>query len=107
MSTGASARDLSGLRVLLVHHWVYTWAGGERVLEQLLTLVPQADIIAGIITPEMRQRNQIARRARETWVGRIPGARRHHRWFLPAHALAFRMEDTSGYDLIVSVSHAF
>jgi len=99
--------DLSGLRILLVHEWLYTWAGAERVLEQVLQLVPQADVLAGIVTPEMRQQHPIARDARESWVGLLPFARSHHRWFLPAHALAFAMEDTEDYDLVISISHAF
>jgi len=110
-NTTDEARDaatmLSSLRVLIVHQWLYTWAGAERDLEQLVEVFPQADVLAGIVTPAMRRRHEIARRARETWVGRLPGARRHHRWFLPAQALAFSRVDTSAYDLIVSISHAF
>ena len=102
-----AARELEGLRVLLVHEWLYTWAGAERVLEQLVALMPHADVLAGVVTPEMRERHPVARAARESWVGRVPGARSHHRWFLPLHALAFALEDTRDYDVIISVSHAF
>jgi len=105
---GLQAADgLAGMRVLLVHHWLYTWAGAERVLEQLVELLPHADILAGMVTPDMRRQHRIAARAKETWVGRLPLARVQHRWFLPAHALAFGTADTSAYDLIISVSHAF
>jgi len=104
---GNAAPELASLRVLLVHEWLYTWAGAERVLEQLVELMPHADVLAGIVTPAMRREQPIARRARETWVGAIPGAHRHHRWFLPAHAFAFSATDTSAYDLVISVSHAF
>ena len=102
-----SASELAGLRVLLVHEWLYTWAGAERVLEQLVALMPHADVLAGIVTPAMRREHTLAARARESWAGKLPGAHAHHRWFLPAHALAFATHDTSGYDLVVSVSHAF
>lgn len=102
-----AAPELVGLRILLVHEWLYTWAGAERCLGQLVELMPHADVLAGIVTPNMRERNEIAGRARESWVGRIPWARRKHRWFLPLHALAFSRFDTSEYDLVVSVSHAF
>jgi glycosyltransferase involved in cell wall biosynthesis len=98
---------LSQARVLVVHHWLYTWAGAERCLEELLAILPNADVLAGVITPEMRKTNAAAASAHETWVGRLPGARRHHRWFLPLHALAFRAFDTSPYDLVISLSHAF
>jgi glycosyltransferase involved in cell wall biosynthesis len=100
------APELSALRVLIAHEWLYTWAGGERCLEQILALVPHADVVVGTVLPEMRKRNPIAREARETWLGRVPGARRHHRWFLPLQAVAFSRFDTSDYDLVISVSHA-
>jgi glycosyltransferase involved in cell wall biosynthesis len=102
-----SQRDISGLRVLLVHEWLYMWAGGERCLEELLTVIPDADIVAGTITSGVRDAHWIARKANETWLGRIPGARSHHRWFLPLHPLAFASLDTSRYDLVISISHSF
>lgn len=105
--TSCAALELAGLRILLVHEWLYAWAGAERCLEQLVALMPHADVLAGIVTPGMRGQHEIADRARESWVGKIPGARRKHRWFLPLHALAFSHFDTSQYDLVVSVSHAF
>ena len=100
-------RDLSKLRILLVHEWIYTWAGAERVLAELVELLPHAHLLAGIVTPDMRREHEIAARARETWVGALPGAHRGHRWFLPLHAAAFAGCDARDYDLIVSVSHAF
>lgn len=98
---------LSRLRILIVHEWLYTRAGAERCLEQLLEIVPHAHLLAGIVTPAMRRSYAPAARAMESWVGRLPGARTHHRWFLPAHALAFRGFDTTPYDLVISLSHAF
>ena len=102
-----AAPEFASLRVLLVHEWIYTWAGGERVLEHLAQLIPHADVLSGIVTPEMRKEKALAARAKESWVGRLPGSRRHHRWFLPVHALAFARYDTRDYDLVISVSHAF
>ena len=101
------ATPLTSLRVLVVHEWLYTWAGSERALEEILRVFPQADLLVGIVAPALRQTNPIAERAEETWVGRIPWARTHHRWFLPLHALAFAMRDTARYDLVISSSHAF
>lgn len=94
-------------RVLIVHEWLVAWAGSERVVEQLLLAFPGADLVAGVVEPGMRDLNEVTRRARETWLGRLPGARTHHRWFLPVHPLAFASVDTTGYDLVISSSHAF
>jgi glycosyltransferase involved in cell wall biosynthesis len=96
-----------GLRVLVVHEWLYTWAGSERALEQILAVFPQADLLVGVVTDHMRDYNAVTQRARESWLGRIPGARNHHRWFLPLQALAFATQDTAQYDLVISSSHAF
>ena len=107
MADVGAAPEFAGLRVLLVHQWLYVWAGAERCLEQFVELIPHADLLAGIVTPEMRALHPIAARARESWVGRLPGARRHQPWFLPLHPLAFASVDTSAYDLVISLSHAF
>jgi len=99
--------DLDRLRVLIVHDWIASWAGSERCVEQLLTLFPQADLVVGLRAEGFRDLNAVTRRARETWVARLPGARRHHRWFVPLLAPAFAALDTEPYDLVISSSHAF
>lgn len=99
--------SLEGIRVLIVHDWLVTWAGSERCVEQMLEVFPQADLVVGLMAPHMRSYNAVTKRARETWMARLPGARTHHRWFLPFEAPAFATLDTSAYDLVISSSHAF
>jgi glycosyltransferase involved in cell wall biosynthesis len=98
---------LAAKRVLVVHDWIIAWGGAERTLEQLLTLFPHADLLVGVMGEGRRQLNAVTRGAEESWLARLPFARRHHRWFLPLYPAAFATVDTSGYDLVVSSSHAF
>jgi len=99
--------DPGSLRVLVTHDWLVTWAGAERVLSEIMKVVPQADLVVAVRTPDLAARNEIAARARETWVGRLPFARSRHRWFMPLHYEAFSGLDTRDYDLVISSSHAF
>ena len=100
------APELSALRVLVAHDWIASWTGSERCVEEILHVVPHADLVVGFVKPELRARNAITRRARETWLARLPGARTYHRWFLPLEGAAFSLLDTSGYDLVISSSHS-
>jgi len=106
-SAAFSDTDLDALRILIVHEWLVAWAGSERCVEQLVTIFPRADLVVGLRTPGMRDLNSVTRQARETWLAWLPGARRHHRWFVPLQALAFASLDTQPYDLVISSSHAF
>jgi len=99
--------QFAGLRVLIAHDWIVLWAGAEHCVQQLLHVFPEADLVVGVMGDGMRPRNEVTERARETWLGRLPGARRRHRWFLPLEGLAFASLDTRGYDLVISSSHAF
>lgn len=81
--------------------------GAERCLAESLSIFPQADLVVGLMSREMRDFNEVTRRARETWLSRVPGVRKHYRWFLPLHAAAFATLDTKPYDLVISSSHAF
>lgn len=107
--TAAQARNVarvSSLRVLIVHDWITTWAGSERVVEQLLIMFPDADLVVGVLAEDL-QSNVVTRRAKETWVRHFPFARSHHRWFLPLFPAAFATLDTRRYDLVISSAHAF
>jgi glycosyltransferase involved in cell wall biosynthesis len=100
-------RALSDLRVLIVHDWIVAWGGAERTLAEMLILFPNADLRVGILGEGRQDLNATTRRARETWLGRLPFARTRHRWLLPLYPAAFRSIDTSGYDLVISSAHAF
>ncbi len=100
-------RELAGLRVLITHEWLYTWAGAERCLAEMFRLFPSADLVATIVTDEMRRSSEVAARARETWLARLPFARQRYRWLVPLQGPAFASIDTRPYDLVISSSHSF
>ena len=100
-------REVAGARVLVVHEWLLNWAGAERQLNEIMNVVPHADLIVGVASAEVRQERQAVRKARETWLARIPGVRSHHRLFIPLQFAAFRWIDTQAYDLVISSSAGF
>lgn len=99
--------SLATLRVLIVHDWIVAWGGSERAVEQMLEIFPHADLVVGVLGEGKSGLNAVTRRARESWLARIPFATTQHRWFLPVYPLVFASMDTRGYDLVISSSHAF
>ena len=94
-------------RVAITHDWLTTYAGAERVLEQFLLLYPEADLycVCDFLPPDERGFLD-GRQPRTTFVQRLPGARTRYRSYLPLMPLAVEQLDLSGYDLVISSSHA-
>jgi glycosyltransferase involved in cell wall biosynthesis len=93
------------MKVALVHDWLVTYRGGEKVLEAIAELFPGAPIFTlfhkrGSQSPALE-----ARRIVSSPLDRIPFARERHRHFLPAMPAAIRAIDLAGFDLVVSSSH--
>lgn len=99
--------DFSHLRVAIVHEWLTQYVGSEKVLEQFLTLFPQADLytVADFL-PESERAFLGGKRARTTFIQNLPGARFRYRSYLPLMPLAIEQFDLQGYDLVLSSSHA-
>ena len=95
-------RQTEKLRVALVHYWLTTWGGGERVLRALADLFPQADIYAVVANDAIASRFA-DHKLTTSFVQRIPGSLRWHRHFLPLYPLALEQFDLRAYDLALAV----
>ena len=97
----------AGLRVAIVHEWLDTYAGSERVLEQLLLCFPSADLFAVVdFVAEPERKFLHGRKVHTSFIQRLPFARRHFRHYLGLMPLAIQQLDLSGYDLVISSNHA-
>ncbi len=91
------------MRVAIVHDFLYTMRGAERVLDVLCELYPDADLYSliyrkGTLIPRIENRRITASPLRF-----LPG---NHRWWLPLYPWAISRFDLSGYDLVLSSSYA-
>ena len=95
------------MKIAIVHDWLVTYAGAERVLAELLALYPAADLFAVVdFLPPADRAMLGGRPVQTTWLQRLPGIRRRYRSFLPLMPWAVEQLDLSGYDLVISSSHA-
>ena len=95
------------VRVALVHEWLDTYAGSERVLEQLIVMYPDADLFATVDFLPQGQRGFLQGKVpHTTFIQRLPFARRHFRAYLGLMPLAVEQHDLSGYNLVISNNHA-
>jgi glycosyltransferase involved in cell wall biosynthesis len=89
-------------RVAIIHYWLVTMRGGERVLERLLQLFPEADIFTHVYDPAAMSAAIRARTVRTSFIQRLPGARKHYQAYLPLMPMALEQLDLRGYDLVIS-----
>jgi glycosyltransferase involved in cell wall biosynthesis len=90
------------LRVAIVHYWFVGNTGGERVVEALAEMFPQADLFCLVAEPTTMSPTLRKHRLTTSFLQRIPGSRRLYKHLLPLHPLAIEQLDLSGYDLILS-----
>src|SRR5262245_46371684 len=90
------------LKVAIVHYWLLKMRGGEKVLEALCELYPQADIFTHVyspkdVSPTIREHN-----VRQSFIGSLPMAKKMYKHYLPLMPMALQQLDLTDYDLIIS-----
>ena len=90
------------MKVAIVHYWLLGMRGGEKVLESLCRIFPQADIFthvldAGNISPAIARHT-----IRTTMIARLPFAKTWYKRYLPLMPFALEQLDLRGYDLVIS-----
>lgn len=95
------------MKVALVLDWLVTYAGAERVVEQIIRLYPQLEIFALVDFLEGKQRDFLqGRPVKTSFIQKLPKAKTKYRSYLPLMPLAVEQFDVSSYDLVISSSHA-
>ncbi|HEX5422888.1 MAG TPA: glycosyltransferase [Candidatus Acidoferrales bacterium] len=92
----------SSLRVAIVHYWLNGYGGGERVLEALADVFPNAHLYAPVASEHRIPAKLRHMPLTTSFLSRIPGVKRWHRHFLPLYPYALEQFDLRGYDLVIS-----
>lgn len=95
------------MKVAIVHDWLVVYAGAEKVLEQMVRLYPDADLFSVVdFLPADQRKFILDKSVKTTFIQKLPLARSKYRQYLPLMPLAVESLDLSGYDLVISSSHA-
>lgn len=100
-------RNGKNLKVAIVHEWLETYAGSERVLEQIIRCYPSSDLFALVdFLPADARAFLAGKKPITTFIQKLPFASRSFRTYLPLMPIAIEQLDLSAYDLVISNSHA-
>lgn len=94
------------MKVALVHDWCTGMRGGEKCLEVLCEIFPDAPIYTllhnkGSMSPAIERRTIIT-----SFIDALPAKSTQYRKYLPLFPFAIAQFDLSGFDLVISTSHA-
>lgn len=94
------------MKIAVVCDWLVTYAGAEKVLEQILNIYPEADLFALVDFLDEDKKNFIKhKKVTTSFIQYLPKAKTKYRNYLPLMPLAIEQLDLSKYDLIISSSH--
>jgi glycosyltransferase involved in cell wall biosynthesis len=95
------------MKIAVVHEWLTSYAGSERVVEQILQLYPQADVFSLVefLPPELRGFIQ-NKPVTTSFLQNLPFAQHYFRHYLPLMPLAIEQFNLQAYDLVISSNHA-
>jgi glycosyltransferase involved in cell wall biosynthesis len=88
-------------KLAIVHHWLVSAGGAEKVLYELHRMWPEAPIYTAAYDPKKFPELSEAD-VRTTWLDKVPFAKTKHQFFPMLRALAFKHLDLSAYDIVVS-----
>ncbi len=90
------------MKVAIVHYWLLNMRGGEKVVEALCEMFPDADLFTHIYNPEAISPTIRRHKVQTSFIARLPQARRRYQSYLPLMPRALEELDLRAYDLVIS-----
>ena len=96
-------------KIAIVHDWMITVGGAEKVLKQFMILYPTATVFCMInkLTPQEEQSLLLHDKAKNlSLLNRFPLIKKNYRFYIPIFYKQIEQFDFSEYDVILSSSHS-
>lgn len=90
------------MKVAIVHYWLVGMRGGEKVVEALCDLFPQADIFTHVYAADAVSEKIRGMRVKTTFINSLPRSRHLYKKYLPLMPIALEQLDLRDYDLVIS-----
>ena len=90
------------MKVAIIHYWLVNMRGGEKVIEALLDIYPDADIYTHVINPEKISEKIQQRVVGTSFIQKLPKANKLYQFYLPLMPYALEQLDLRAYDLVIS-----
>ena len=93
------------MRTAIIHDWLTGMRGGEKVLEVICGLMPDADLytlvhVPGSVSPAIEKHTITT-----SFIQKLPMVAKRYRTYLPLFPAAIERFDLRGYDTVLSSSH--
>lgn len=90
------------MKVAIIHYWMINWRGGEKVIEALLELYPEADIYTHVYDESLTEGKLKGHTVYTTFINNLPKSKKFYQKYLPLMPIALEQLDLREYDLVIS-----
>ena len=90
------------MKTAIIHYWLVNMRGGEKMLETLLEMFPDADIYTHVYNPRMVSALINSRRVITSRINRLPFAKKLYQLYMPLMPNALMDFNLQQYDLVIS-----
>ncbi|GHT81323.1 glycosyl transferase [Spirochaetia bacterium] len=90
------------MKVAIIHYWLISMRGGEKMLEALLELYPEADIYTHVYNPHAISPLINSHRVYTSYIQKLPFAKKLYQKYMPLMPASLKEFNLQDYDLIIS-----
>ncbi|MDR0441853.1 MAG: glycosyltransferase [Treponema sp.] len=90
------------MKTAIVHYWLVNMRGGEKMLEALLEMFPDADIFTHVYNPKAVSPLIKSKQVFTSRINRLPFAKKLYQVYMPLMPAALMDFNLQSYDLVIS-----
>lgn len=95
------------MKIALVHDYLNQMGGAENVLEEFISIFPDAPVYTSILDKSKLRSSFSTIDVQTSFLQNLPFIKHHFKKYLPLFPLAFEKMNLKGFDVILSMSSGF